>query len=141
MPAVLFDTSVYVAALRGDSGTFDRLRHARNSVVWLSAVVLEELYAGSSAHSRRRIQRLERDFHNVGRLLVPSLSDWTQTGRVLAQFAARYGFEPIGRGRLTNDTLIATSAARMGIQVWTLNEKDYTRIAAIQPFRWRLYTP
>jgi hypothetical protein len=42
--------------------------------------VLEELYAGSSDRDRSVIERLERDFDRAQRILVPNLSDWTQTG-------------------------------------------------------------
>src|SRR2546425_8639218 len=34
------------------------------------------------------------------------------------------GYEQIGRGRLTNDTLIGASAARRGITLLTVNERD-----------------
>jgi hypothetical protein len=39
---------------------------------------------------------------------------------VLARVAAKYDYEQIGRGRLTNDALIAMSASRLGItpQIW-----------------------
>jgi len=79
--------------------------------------VLEKLYAGAGERERRLVERLERDFDRVKRILIPNLSDWTQTGRVLARLAARYGYEQIGQGRLTNDALIAMSAGRLGIRV------------------------
>ena len=139
MRPVLFDTSVYITALRacGDAGSILR-RLAANSPVWLSSVVIEELYAGASATGRRSIERLERDFDRAGRILVPNLTDWTQTGKVLALLGARHGFERIGRGRLTNDTLVATSAGRLGIVVVTANSRDFGRIAEFRPFEWRL---
>jgi hypothetical protein len=54
--------------------------------LWLSSVVLEELYAGAGDRERRVVERLERDFDRVKRILVPNLSDWTQAGKVLARF-------------------------------------------------------
>lgn len=83
--------------------------------------MLEDLYAGADAAGRKQLQQLERDFDKVGRLLVPLLSDWTKTGDVLAQIAGKYGYEQIGRARMTNDTLIGTSAARKGITLLTVN--------------------
>ena len=48
MQAALFDTSIYVAALRrGDDGALAVRRLDSGSIVWLSSVVLEELYARS----------------------------------------------------------------------------------------------
>lgn len=68
--------------------------------------------------------------------MVPSLNDWSLAGRVLARVAERYGFEKIGRTRLTNDALIATSAGRAGITVLTLNERDFARLAEFCPVQW-----
>jgi predicted nucleic acid-binding protein len=79
----------------------------------LSAVVLEELYAGIAPRGRHVLERFERDFEKARRILVPNLNDWIHTGKVLARFAAKYDYEKIGQGRLTNDALIAMSAARL----------------------------
>ncbi len=104
----------------------------------MSAVVLEELYAGVSVHDRRVVERLERDFDSARRILVPNLNDWTQAGKVLARLAAEYDYEKIGQARLTNDALIAMSAARQGITVLTANERDFARLAQFRPFLWEV---
>ena len=65
---------------------------------------------------------------------MPTLGDWAQAGKVLALLAAEYGYEQIGRGRLTNDALIAISAARYGITVITANERDFARLQQFRPF-------
>jgi predicted nucleic acid-binding protein len=137
---VLFDASVYIRALRqGD----DRLLQTRNvlhgSLVWRSAVVLEELYAGSDARGRRRFAQFERDFDKVNRLLVPLQSDWTRTGLILSKIGEKYGYNKIGRARLTNDALIGTSAARRGIKVPSVNERDFALIAEFCPLQWDLW--
>jgi len=142
MRPVLFDSSVYVAALRsGPNAAVARIRRAENAPVWLSSVVLLELYAGSGPGDRRAVERLERDFDRLRRILVPNLTDWTQAGKVLRQIATKYGYERIGQGRLTNDALIAMSAARRGITVVTANEKDFAKLAEIRPFFWELQQP
>ena len=81
---------------------------------------------------------MERDFDRVKRILVPTLGDWTQTGRVLARLAARDGYEKIGQGRLANDALIAMSAARRGATVITANERDFARLAEFRAFQWQV---
>ena len=106
--------------------------------MWLSAVVLEELYAGVRTRDRQVVERLKRDFDRARRILVPTLSDWTQAGKVLALVAEEYGYERIGRGRLTNDALIAMSAARQGITVITANERDFARLARFRPFLYEV---
>ncbi len=142
MQPVLFDASIYITALRArDDATLSLRRIAGSEPIWLSAVVLEELYAGVTARNRRVVERLERDFGRVGRILVPNITDWTQTGKVLARLAAKYDCEQIGKGRLTNDALIAMSAGRMGITVVTANQRDFSKLAEFRPFRWRVSAP
>src|ERR1700730_14543422 len=100
MQPALFDSSIYISALRGgDNAAFALRRIAADAPLWLSSVVLEELYAGADERARKVVERLERDFDRARRILVPNLSDWTQTGRVLARLAAKYHYEQIGRGR------------------------------------------
>jgi predicted nucleic acid-binding protein len=139
MRPILFDSSIYISALRrGSDAPLALRRLAPDAPLWLSSVVLEELYAGASNRDRHVVERLERDFERAKRVLVPNLSDWTQTGRVLARLAAKYAYEQIGQGRLTNDALIAMSAARLGITVITANERDFSRLAEFRPFQWQV---
>ena len=141
MQPVLFDTSIYITALRlGPEATLGLRRIAAGGPVWLSSVVLEELYAGVSKRSRQVVERLERDFQRARRILVPNLTDWTQTGKVLALLAT-YDYEQVGKGRLTNDSLIAMSAGRLGITVLTANARDFAKLAEFRPFRWRVEKP
>ncbi len=139
MKPVMFDTSVYITLLRQGADQVMRTRNLEHgSPLWLSAVVLEELYAGADAPGRRRLARFERDFDKIGRLLVPVLADWTKTGVVLAQIGAKYGYEQIGLGRLTNDALIGVSASRMGITLLTVNKRDFAKIAEFCSLKWEL---
>jgi len=140
MKPVLFDASVYIASLRrGEDQIMQTHNLEHGSPLWLSAVVLEELYAGADAAGRKKLARFERDFEKVGRLLVPALSDWSRTGNVLAHIGEKYGFEQIGRARLTNDTLIGVSASRQGITLLTINERDFGKIAEFCPLKWELW--
>jgi predicted nucleic acid-binding protein len=134
---ILFDSSVYIAALRpgGDPSRLSN-RWTTEAPLWLSSVVLEELYAGSRPNNRRELERLERDFDKARRLLVPNLSDWTTAGRILAGIAEKLGYEKIGQARLTNDALIASSAARTGIRVLTINARDFALLARFCPLQW-----
>jgi predicted nucleic acid-binding protein len=137
---VLFDTSIYIRFLRvGDSSAQARRWLNGETPIWLSSVVLEELWAGAVvARAVRVIERLERNFDRINRILVPNLTDWTHAGRILAHLAEKYDYEEIGRGRLTNDALIATSAGRLGIRVITANERDFRRLAEFRSFQWEV---
>jgi predicted nucleic acid-binding protein len=137
-PAVL-DSSVYISAMRrGNGGILALRRLSADTPIWLSAVVLEELYAGAFGRVLQLVEKMERDFDGVKRILVPNLGDWTQAGRVLARVAAKYGYEKIGQGRLANDTLIAMSAARIGARVITANERDFRKLAEFRTFQWEV---
>ncbi len=135
---ILFDSSVYITALRAGSGSAVVIaRWVQESPLWLSSVVLEELYAGAGTTERRIVEKLERDFDKANRVLVPNLADWTFAGKILAAVAERYGYEKIGRTRLTNDALIATSAVRNGINVITTNPRDFALLAQFCPLQWQ----
>jgi len=139
MQPTLFDTSIYISALRsGNEAALALRRIATDAPLWLSAVVLEELYGGADDRAHRVIERLERDFDRAKRILVPNLNDWTQAGQVLARLAEKYNYEQIGQGRLTNDALIAMSAARLGIRVITANARDFGRLAEFRNFQWQV---
>jgi predicted nucleic acid-binding protein len=139
MKGALLDSSVYISGMRrGDESVLALRRLSVDTPLWLSAVVLEELYAGASGHVRQSLERMEREFDRMKRILVPNLGDWTETGRVLARLAARYGYEKIGQGRLANDGLIAMSAARMGFRLITTNERDFGKLAEFRAFQWEV---
>jgi predicted nucleic acid-binding protein len=141
MQPALLDSSIYISALRrGDDAAMALRRLATDTPLWLSAVVLEELYAGAPGPEREVIERLERDFVRADRVLVPNLSDWTQVGHALARLAIEYHYEKIGRGRLTNDALIAMSAGRVGIRVITAKQRDFSKLAEFLNFQWQVIT-
>ena len=139
MRGALLDSSVYISGMRrGDEAILALRRSSVDTPLWLSAVVLEELYAGASGRVRQSLERMEREFDRMKRILVPNLGDWTEAGRVLARLAAKYGYEKIGQGRLANDALIAMSVARVGIRVITANERDFRRLAEFRSFQWEV---
>jgi len=69
--------------------------------------VLEELYAGARAGKMAALEKLERDFRTVRRVLAPDISDWVAAGRILGKIGAKYGFDQIGRGGKQAATLPA----------------------------------
>ncbi|MGE0126511.1 MAG: type II toxin-antitoxin system VapC family toxin [Blastocatellales bacterium] len=145
MPGILFDTSVYISALRqGDASILSLRRAARTGEqhsrpLWLSIVVLEELYVGAvDAKARKAFDRLANDFDKVGRLLIPGRRDWSLAGQVLSKIGLKYGFDQVGKARLINDALIAMSAASHGFIILTKNPGDYRRIAEFHSVQWEL---
>lgn len=142
-PGILFDSSVYISALRQGQSSILALRQAGRAgdaqphPLWLSAVVLEELCAGAlDAKARKVFARLERDFEKIERVLVPTQKDWSLAGFTLSHIGNKYGFELIGRARMTNDALIAISAARQGLIILTKNADDYRLISQFRHVEW-----
>lgn len=143
MAGIVFDTSVYISAIRrGDAGILDLRRASRMGAenshpLWLSAVVLSELLIGAvDRTARRRLLEMEKDFVRVNRLLVPQQSDWRLSGEVLSLIGQQFGYEQVRRARMTNDALIAMSVARNGFVVLTKNPQDFEQLAQFRPFNW-----
>jgi predicted nucleic acid-binding protein len=133
---VLFDTSVYLRALQSEGALL--LQHwALTTPLWLSAVVLEELYAGVRPSDQRIVARLERDFARAGRILIPGPRDWVYAGKMLALLAKKYG-EWSGGPRMSHDALIAASAWRAGVTVLTLKEREFAQLGECCPLEWRV---
>ena len=84
------------------------------------------------------MEELEHSFAEEDNILVPDLSDWIGAGKMLASIAAKYGYEKIGRSRLTNDALIAASASRAGVRVLTTNGRDFARLAEFCGLSWQM---
>lgn len=141
MAGLLFDTSLYVDAFRSRDEGLLRVRTVdKGGPVWLSSVVLAELYAGAAQRAVRVVQKLEHDFRAADRVIVPSATDWAAAGRALAYLREKFDYKLTGRIRIMDDALIAMSAARTGTTVITHNERDFARLASFRPFSWRVAT-
>ncbi len=139
----IFDTSVYINALRRrDTSVFSQTRIADetgdNEPLYLSAVVLEELYVGAVNNKLKKLlAKYENNFESINRLLVPNQTDWTSGGQVLSHVGRKHGFEVVRCARMTNDCLIAMTAARHGLTVITHNAADFRVISEFRPFKWK----
>jgi predicted nucleic acid-binding protein len=126
---LLIDTSIYIPFInKGVANPILSLGPER-SLLFMSAVVLEELYAG--AHDPTSIKLLDKlygVFVSANRLIVPDGRDWQKTGKIVAQLERKHGFEKKYLARTANDILIALCARRIGATVVTNNIKDFLRI-------------
>jgi len=124
---VVFDTNVYVAALREGLGgaSFGRLQEAAPRT-FLASVVSAELRAGALDDAGRTVViGLARRFERLGRVVVPTAAAWNDVGDVLARIARR---EPAFRMKvrgLWNDALIALSVRQIGATLVTENVRDF----------------
>lgn len=124
---LVFDTSVYIAAVRGglDSAAFRRLQD-RLPRTYLASVVSAELRAGATTEAARRaVHQFTRWADRVGRVVTPSAAAWERAGDVLGRLRAQ---EPERRSKvpaLWNDLLIALSARQVGATLVTTNARDF----------------
>ena len=124
---LVFDTNVYVAALReGVRGAaFARIRESAPRT-FLASVVSAELRAGAVDQTGRSIVlELTDRFDRLGRVVTPEARSWSLAGDVLGDIRRR---EPGLRdkiARLWNDALIALSARQIGASVVTGNVRDF----------------
>jgi predicted nucleic acid-binding protein len=82
MRRVVIDTNVYVDWI--NRGRHEETLFPRETVRYLSAVVLMELRTGAlSAGDRRLLQRLQRAFESAGRVLKPSRTVFAEAGDTL----------------------------------------------------------
>jgi predicted nucleic acid-binding protein len=125
--AVVFDTSVYVEALRRGlgSGAADALAKAAGRT-YLVSVVWAELRSGArDEDGRAALAQLGGPFAALGRVLCPRHDDWVRAGEGLADLAiANPGLRDKTR-LLWNDALILLSAQQIDAHVVTANFDDF----------------
>jgi predicted nucleic acid-binding protein len=139
MRRVVIDTNVYVDWI--NSGRHEEVLFERETVKYLSAVVLMELRAGAfSERDRRLLQRLQTAFERAGRVLTPSRSVFAEAGDALRRLQADRGYSIGASHSIANDVLIALSARSIGASVVTQNGRDYRAIRAVRPFRLAIVT-
>jgi predicted nucleic acid-binding protein len=129
---ILIDTSVYVDWFR--SRRHEEIIAGHRGPPALSAVVAMELLAGE--RKRNRLHAWAAKYQRSGRLLVPGWEVWRLAGGVLRRLRE----QGTGDQALTNDVLVAMTGRTAGMKVFTANGRDFTRIAAIEPFELEIVT-
>jgi predicted nucleic acid-binding protein len=138
------DTNVFVDAFRDETfaeGLAAFLERAL-PMTFMSAVVMQELAAG--ARTREQVRALDsaifRPFERRGRVFAPSIVAFRESGRLVAELAAREGWAAIRSDpSLTNDALLAASCRERGFTLITSDE-DFDRFGPSLG-RWRAVKP
>lgn len=135
---VILDTSIYIPFInKGRSHPVFELKSGK-PLFYMSAVVVEELYAGAFDNiTIGIIDRIYDTFTDLGRLIAPEATDWQKTGKIISKLGQKYGFEDVFLSRITNDVLIALSARRIGAILITNNIKDFLRIKEFIDFKFQ----
>ena len=125
---LLFDTSVYIAAIRG--GLFSPAFRVLNESLprtHLASVVAAELLAGATTPAARRaVLTFIRRAHAVRRVVTPDASTWERAGELLGHIRQGAPHLRSKTPTLWNDLLIALSARQIGATVVTQNAQDFT---------------
>jgi predicted nucleic acid-binding protein len=118
------DTSALLDALRRPERWPALQRSLQSGGVWLSSVVVAELYAGTrSPDDSLRLNRIFGAMQRVERVLTPTDADWARAGRLIARrVRLRGSLRP--RDHLA-DVLILVSAARLRGTVVTANLRHF----------------
>ena len=123
---IVFDTSIYIREMRKGNVEILQQRQSKYFPLCLSSIVLEEIYVGvSNKKSIRNINKLENDFSKVNRLLVPNQADWSIAGQILNKIGKKYGFDKVGKARLTNDAVLAMSCRANGFKITDCKRKGF----------------
>jgi len=133
---VILDTSVYIPFI--NEGTTHPVREMElgGPLLYMSAVVIEELYAGASdSKSIKLLDRLYKAFESAGRLVVPNAGDWKTAGSIISKLRVKYGYDRNYLAAVKNDVLIALSSKQIGAYVVTNNTKDFVRIKEFSNFK------
>lgn len=118
------DTSVLIAVIRDpdNSGSFERSLAAGR--LWLSSVVVAELYAGTRSRADRRfVDQIARIMRRDNRLLVPLHEDWMKAATLIGRYIQLYG--SVNPRDHFADALIVVSASRLKGAVVTTNLKHF----------------
>ncbi|MBM3235125.1 type II toxin-antitoxin system VapC family toxin [Candidatus Poribacteria bacterium] len=135
----LIDTNIYIDFINTNKyreWVFVRDYPTR---LFLSAIVLMELYAG--AHNRsdiKLVDTIKEPFAKRNMIIAPTIGDYITAGEILADLQKLRGYELKKSYWLTNDVLIALSARRIGATVVTQNRRDFEEIQQIKGFSLQL---
>jgi predicted nucleic acid-binding protein len=133
---IIFDTNIYIEAIRlGPAADISQLLLSTIPRMYLSAVVVQELYAGAlDPLGERLVATFVSQTERTGRIVVPTYRDWKETGRILGTINRQEPSERTRIPRLVNDVLLALSAVQIGATLCTFNGEDFRLIARYKKF-------
>ncbi len=135
MNRLLIDTNIYIDYLNGDKYKQVVFVGDYPKRLWLSSVVLMELYAGAFSHrSVALIDTIRKPFEARRMILIPTVHDYILAGSVLARLQKEKGYNLKKKLSLTNDVLIALTTRRIGATLVTQNKRDFEVIKTVIDF-------
>ncbi|HKZ57358.1 MAG TPA: PIN domain-containing protein [Thermodesulfovibrionales bacterium] len=123
----VIDTNIFID--RFSSPDLYRGIFLSSGIVYLSSIVLMELRAG--VHTKQAVRAIDEMFdffRQVGRIWVPSITDYEKAGEIISKLQVSKGYNIKKSASITNDCLIAASVRSMGATLYTKNKKDFMAI-------------
>lgn len=140
MRKVIPDTNIWIDWL--NTGRHEAVLFGRETLKYLSAIVLMELYAGAASPTdRRNIGRIHRTFQRVGRIVLPTVDTIANAGQLLQRLRWQAGEGGKKKAGFSHDVLIALSARQLGATVLTSNAVDFERIRSLTRFEFEVPAP
>jgi predicted nucleic acid-binding protein len=125
---LVFDTSIFVQLIRGRRDPNRVLDLFTEGQTYLSAVVAQELWAGTrNRDDADDLTLIVRGFERLGMVLTPRYVDWVLAGRLLQRFGRLYG--AVAPRDDANDVLVILSASQVEGTVLTANLRHMDRWA------------
>lgn len=136
MSKLILDTNIYIDYLNQNKYQEIVFISAYPQRIFLSSIVLMELYAGAITHADvGLIDSIRKPFEKRRMIVAPTSHDYILAGKILAELQHMKGYELKKTFSLTNDVLIALCARRIGAILVTQNRKDFEAIKQIKDFR------
>jgi predicted nucleic acid-binding protein len=127
---VIFDTSVLIDNLR--TSRHQARIESVTGLIRNSAVVLAELWRGATKPHEREFLRAMGRNHPI---LVPTESNWLDSGKILGQIHADKGLSADKLRSLHFDVVIALTARSHGARVITSDRHDFELISQYRQFQ------
>jgi predicted nucleic acid-binding protein len=131
------DSNIFITAARNEQFAGELIRFTERFLpqLYLHAVVVQELYIGAiNGQARGAIERnIAQPFEKRGRLIVPSYTAWKRSGEIVAVLVEKRVLTAGGIPKsFMNDVVLAASCREEGVEIVTLNERDFSRIRPVE---------
>ena len=115
MTKILLDTDVVINILKKKEETLKKINALKDCEFYISPIVIAEVYAGARSKEIEQIEQLFSFFKVIDICAV--------IGRISGNYANRY--KKAFNGISLEDYIIAATAKRYNLSLWTYNKKHY----------------
>lgn len=134
MRPTILDSCIFIHDLR--DGRYQQQINALRGPIRTSAIVLAELLRGAQRPEERRFVKKLGENHPV---LAPSITNWIESGEVLAKMRKDRGLSADRVRTLHFDVLIALTARSIGARLITSNRADFEMIRSYRDFELEVW--